>query len=569
MERKDKKELKKIQKLKKTEKQKKKDPKTKNLKKEVAKNPDPKKEAPKKGYNYIKIFIILGILSKIIGYIYESYTVPKDLIQYKNFLENNSDFSLSLLLINSNNQKNNRQIFSEKLKYNLSEKNRKIKKITLTEKEFQNIENLKFQLLIEFQNKKKKRKMRICQSNLKENLPELKSRNNSQIKIEGVYKKKGKKKLHFKSKLFFSLIHDENSYTEKDTTFLQLYQNSTQKQRYLPYVDCFQYWTLRRDKILVENFSEKNLPEIEIEFNNTWIFKFEKVLQLYISENQKESIFSDANVFEEFKEILVDNSFNYLVLLFSVNFFHTIFSFLAIKTKLSFWNNLRSNKGLSLRKYYSDCIFQIFIILYLIDNDSSFLVTFFSITELLVSLWIAIKVSKFEKRKDKKFPYYQLEKPKDLFSQKSLEYDKKATYFMSKLLLPFLLAFSIYNFFISKEIQIYSFCLQTIVSFIYVLGFILMTPQIYINYKMKSVENLPWKSMVYQFLNTIIDDLFAFAVKMPVLQKISVFRDDIIFVVYIWQMWIYRKNSREEGKEGCESVETDVGESLKEKVKTE
>nr|CAN78104.1 hypothetical protein VITISV_043512 [Vitis vinifera] len=31
--------------------------------------------------------------------------------------------------------------------------------------------------------------------------------------------------------------------------------------------------------------------------------------------------------------------------------------------------------------------------------------------------------------------------------------------------------------------------------------------------------------MTYKFLNTIIDDLFAFVIKMPVLHRLSVFRD--------------------------------------------
>jgi hypothetical protein len=46
--------------------------------------------------------------------------------------------------------------------------------------------------------------------------------------------------------------------------------------------------------------------------------------------------------------------------------------------------------------------------------------------------------------------------------------------------------------------------------------------------------------MTYKFLNTIIDDLFAFVIKMPLLHRLSVFRDDLVFLVYIYQRWIYR-----------------------------
>ena len=46
--------------------------------------------------------------------------------------------------------------------------------------------------------------------------------------------------------------------------------------------------------------------------------------------------------------------------------------------------------------------------------------------------------------------------------------------------------------------------------------------------------------MTYKFLNTIIDDLFAFVIKMPTLHRLSVFRDDVVFAVYLYQRWIYR-----------------------------
>lgn len=55
-----------------------------------------------------------------------------------------------------------------------------------------------------------------------------------------------------------------------------------------------------------------------------------------------------------------------------------------------------------------------------------------------------------------------------------------------------------------------------------------MTPQIYINYKMKTVTHLPWRSLIYRFLNTIIDDLFAFIITMPWLKRLSCFRDGFI-----------------------------------------
>lgn len=56
---------------------------------------------------------------------------------------------------------------------------------------------------------------------------------------------------------------------------------------------------------------------------------------------------------------------------------------------------------------------------------------------------------------------------------------------------------------------------------------------------------------VRRFLNTIIDDLFAFVIKMPTLHRLSVFRDDLVFLVYIYQRWIYPVDKKRANEFGC------------------
>ena len=46
--------------------------------------------------------------------------------------------------------------------------------------------------------------------------------------------------------------------------------------------------------------------------------------------------------------------------------------------------------------------------------------------------------------------------------------------------------------------------------------------------------------MVYKSLNTFIDDLFAFVIKMPLMHRLACFRADIIFFIYLYQKWAYR-----------------------------
>ena len=64
-------------------------------------------------------------------------------------------------------------------------------------------------------------------------------------------------------------------------------------------------------------------------------------------------------------------------------------------------------------------------------------------------------------------------------------------------------------------------------AFIALFGFILMTPQLYMNYRLKSVDHMNWRGMEYRFITTIIDDLFAFMVTMPAFRRVLQRRLDI------------------------------------------
>jgi len=46
--------------------------------------------------------------------------------------------------------------------------------------------------------------------------------------------------------------------------------------------------------------------------------------------------------------------------------------------------------------------------------------------------------------------------------------------------------------------------------------------------------------MGYKFFNTVIDDVFSFVVDMPLSHRIACFRDDAVFLVFLWQLWAYR-----------------------------
>ncbi|KAJ7164281.1 hypothetical protein C8R46DRAFT_1099215 [Mycena filopes] len=60
-----------------------------------------------------------------------------------------------------------------------------------------------------------------------------------------------------------------------------------------------------------------------------------------------------------------------------------------------------------------------------------------------------------------------------------------------------------------------------------------------INYKRKSISRMPMKAMIYKTLSTVVDEFFAFCVKMPFLHRLACFRDDVVFLIFLYQGWIY------------------------------
>jgi hypothetical protein len=74
---------------------------------------------------------------------------------------------------------------------------------------------------------------------------------------------------------------------------------------------------------------------------------------------------------------------------------------------------------------------------------------------------------------------------------------------------------------------------------------------------------MPGKALTYKFLNTFIDDLFAFTVKMPWLHRLATLRDDVIFFIWLYQGWKYkvdykRVNEFGQGGDSDEEEEEEV-----------
>ena len=154
--------------------------------------------------------------------------------------------------------------------------------------------------------------------------------------------------------------------------------------------------------------------------------------------------------------------------------------------------------------------------------------------------------------------------------EKTKEYDEIAFRYLYIIAVPLLLAYAAYSLLYNTHKSWYSYIIETLVGSVYAYGFLMMVPSLYINYRLKSVAHMPGKAMAYKFLNTFIDDLFAFTVKMPWLHRLATLRDDVIFFVWLYQSYKYkidykRVNEFGQGGDSDEEGEPTTGPKLVEK----
>jgi len=241
-----------------------------------------------------------------------------------------------------------------------------------------------------------------------------------------------------------------------------------------------------------------------------------------------------------FRTMLLETNPILLAITAIVTVLHSVFDFLAFKNDIKFFKNKKSMAGLSLRSMVVNTLFQMIILLYLVDNETSFMVIVSNGVGVAIEVWKiskAVKISLWDGHGKFKIEWKETE---SYTTSKTKEYDEIATDHLMFVTMPLVCGYGMYSLFHQKHKGWYSWILNTLVGFIYMFGFVMMTPQLFINYKLQSVAHLNWRTMTYKSINTFIDDLFAFVIKMPIMHRLACLRDDVIFLIFCYQRWKYR-----------------------------
>jgi hypothetical protein len=198
------------------------------------------------------------------------------------------------------------------------------------------------------------------------------------------------------------------------------------------------------------------------------------------------------------KSILTDADPYLLVVTAVVTCLHTLFEFLAFRNDISFWRGAKSLEGVSVRSLMLQFVQMLIITLYLFENETSYMILVTQVIGLAIEVWKLRKAIAVNLSWNGWWPRIDLtDKDEGYANSRTKEYDDRATHHMLIVLFPLVIGYAIYSLFYDRHRSWYSWVVTSAVNYVYLFGFVSLTPQLYVNYRLRSVAHmvrrLTWK----------------------------------------------------------------------------
>ncbi|XP_047190047.1 cleft lip and palate transmembrane protein 1-like protein isoform X1 [Scophthalmus maximus] len=255
--------------------------------------------------------------------------------------------------------------------------------------------------------------------------------------------------------------------------------------------------------------------------------------------------FTEENI-DEIKETLVGSNLYLLVLTALITALQLICEFLALKNDISSWRKKKSMVGMSRKSVLWRSLSTLLIFLHLLE-ETSLLVLLPVGLGACVEVWKVFKVLKIQLQwKSSDLHVTKMDEEE----RKTVEYDTQASRYLSYLVYPLCISGAIFSLAYLRQKSYYSWLINSLVTGVYALGFLSMAPQLFINHKLKSVSHLQGTVLMYRGVNTLISDicscasLFSSSGSFSSSHQLSCFRDELLFLLYLYQRSRYASKAR-------------------------
>ncbi|XP_071326296.1 lipid scramblase CLPTM1L-like isoform X2 [Trachinotus anak] len=255
--------------------------------------------------------------------------------------------------------------------------------------------------------------------------------------------------------------------------------------------------------------------------------------------------FTEENI-DEIKETLMGSNLYLLVLTALITALQLICEFLSLKNDMSSWRKKKSMAGMSRKSVLWRSLSTLLIFLHLLE-ETSLLVLLPVGLGACVEVWKVFKVFKIQWQwKSSKLHVNKLDEDE----RKTVDYDTQASRYLSYLVYPLCISGAIFSLAYLRQKSYYSWLINSLVTGVYAFGFLSMAPQLFINYKLKSVSHLQGTVLMYRGVNTLISDLCSCASfvsssgSFSSSHQLSCFRDELLFLLYLYQRRCYAPKAR-------------------------
>jgi Cleft lip and palate transmembrane protein 1 (CLPTM1) len=259
----------------------------------------------------------------------------------------------------------------------------------------------------------------------------------------------------------------------------------------------------------------------------------------------------DGDELDELRYFLQEERMYRFALTQVISYLHVWFDYLAFRDEIRFYRGRTEASGVSPSTLLARLACSVILLLYLLDGGGTSWVVLLGLAgSCAVEAWKVWRIllrrptlllwSGSSASSSSTTTAGRRHRSLSRRERETAEYDRIAYRYLAMILYPVIVAWSLYALREYEYKSWYSWLISNLANAVYTFGFISLCPQLYVNYRLKSVAHLPWKVFVYKIFNTFVDDAFAWLIDMPWKHRIMTLRDDVIFAIFLVQVYLYR-----------------------------